>query len=138
MGKGVQVEHGVLHNVANITTGRDLMAATALLVEGKNEKELYADLSSIHAHVKVQLIVGAVPALQVVFDTMLNEENNAQTRLMAALAVLDRAGHSTKMLHENEGMRNVTQNMNEMSNEDITKALQSIQDKLNQIDVKKV
>ncbi len=120
---------GHYHHLASVTTTDDINSLAAMIMAG-NEKEGYETLARIHAQTRATFMVGAPPALSVVFDLMLNPDVSPQTRLMAAFGVLDRAGHSTKMLTESEGMRNVTQNLNEMSSDDIMKALQNIQSKL--------
>lgn len=123
---------GVEAAISGVATGDDINRLSQIIASG-SERETYEILAKIHAQTRCTFIVGAPPALTIVFDLMLNEEVSPQTRLMAALAVLDRAGHSTKTLHESEAIRNVSQNINEMSSTDISKALQDIQLKLSSI-----
>lgn len=120
-------------NMSNLGAHHDIMVLAKSVLDGKTEKERFQTLSKIHASTRAGFLVGAPAALQVVFDIMLNPDIAPQTRIMAAFGVLDRAGHSTKTLHESQELRNVTQDVNEMSAEDITQALQRIQSQIDAI-----
>lgn len=116
-----------------VALNRDIFSMVKNVMENKSEQERFQHMIKLHANTRAGFMVGAPIALQVVFDLMLDPEVAPQTRLMAAFGMLDRAGHSTKTLHESESTRNVSPDVNEMSAEDIATALNRIQSQLEAI-----
>ena len=127
----VEIQRSAESIAHQITHSRDILVMTNTLLENCNDTERFEKLARIHATVRAGLTVASPPALQVVFDIMLNEENSAQTRGMMALGILDRAGHSTKTQPQGQdAMHNVTPKLDEMSMEDMSRMLQDIQKRL--------
>lgn len=109
---------------------RDVGTMTTKVIDAMTESERYAILERIHTKVQTQIMSGAVIAVQVLFDIIQDPSYSAQARLAGAFGILDRAGHSGISKRNNSSMVPLSQNVNDMTSDDIMKRLQEIESRL--------